>query len=301
MIPKSQTLTHFIFSDAQPGQAFTDLKEVGLTKKMDVKVPKDNNPNYLTDMVVITSNNILIVDGWNNSVKLMDVQTGCQLSHVQLPGRPWRLCLLPGDRAAVSLPSEKAIQKIDVSADQLKLLDSVHVEGECKCLAYMNNTFIVDFRGQHCVATLNMEGQLLKSVTKDNMGNELFKNPYYICVTAEKNASSIYVSDIDTRTITQLNEELDLLKTFKAPNVVVPGVLATAGGGQLLVRAWGPDNHRLWVLDTSTGVFTELSVGLLGEEGSRAKEGCVAFCSRLGRLHVNIGNENEVIRLYELS
>ena len=268
------------------------------------QVPTYTAGSWVQAMVVLPSCNLLIADMINMSVNMIDAYTGRLISHVQLPGQPDRLCLLPGNRAVVSLPDNKTIQTIDVSADQLKLQDSVNVEGECGGLAFLNNNFIVGLRDKHCVASINIDGNILKSVSKDNTGKELFKYPYYICVTKEKSSPSIYVSDSGTDTITRLSEELDVLQTFKVPVKGWPVGLTTAGGGQLLVGQCGlNDDNRLWVLDTSTGEYTELSLGLLGTRTLWCSGACVAFCPRLGRMYVHMKEfgENDHIQVYEIS
>ena len=272
--------------------------------RIKLQVPTDAAGCYLNDIVLLPSCNLLITDWFNMSVNVIDAHTGRLLSHVQLRGRPDRLCLLPGNRAAVSLPDNKMILTIDVSADQLKLLDSVNVVGVCVGLAYLNNNFIVGLEDKHCVASINIEGKLLKSVSKDNTGKELFKYPDNICVTKEKSSPSIYVSDSGTDTITRLSEELDVLQTFKVPVKGWPVGLTTAGGGQLLVGQCGlNDDNRLWVLDTSTGEYTELSLGLLGTRTLWCSGACVAFCPRLGRMYVHMKEfgENDHIQVYEIS
>ena len=262
-----------------------------------MKAPTDRRHCWVVDIAVLPSSNLLVADGGNQSVKLVDVLTGCLLSQVQLPGRPCRLCLLPGDRAAVSQPDEKVIQIMSVSTDQLNLLDRVNVEGRCTGLAYMNNIFIVGFNDKPCVASISIKGQLLKSVSEDNTGNAHFKNPGHICVTTENDSPIIYITDWSTRTITRLSEQLEVLQTYKVPTENVPYGLAAAGGGQLLVRGRDFLSYPTFlVLDTGTGVFTEKQRRILFTS-------CVAFCSRLGRVYVNTRNHdgNECITVYETS
>ena len=267
------------------------------------QVPTYTAGSWVDDMVVLPSCNLLIADMINMSVNMIDAYTGRLISHVQLPGQPKKLCLLPGNRAAVSLPDKKMIQTIDVSADQLKLQDSVNVNEKCRGLAYLNNNFIVGLEDKQCVASIHIKGQLLKSVSKDNTGKQLFIFPNNICATKEKSPSSIYVSDSGTYTITRLSEELDVLQTFKVPGPLWPGGLTTAGGGQLLVRQCGFNvDNRLLVLDTSTGEYTELSLGL-GTRTVLCYGACVAFCPRLGRVYVYMKrlNGNDHIQVYEIS
>ena len=292
-----------ISSDALPYQAFTDFKEVELTEKMELEVaPTDTRKCWVVDMAVLPSCNLLVADWINNSVKVMDGQTGRLISQVQLPGEPYRLCLLDGDRAAVSLHDERVIQIMSISTDQLNLLDRVNVQGQCTGLAYMNNIFIVGLRDKECVASISIKGQLLKSVSEDNTGNAHFVYPDYICVTTENDAPKIYVSDYITRTITRLSEQLKVPQTFKFPTKNGPYALAAAGGGQLLVRGRdSPIYPTLLVLDTGTGVF--MNKQCESRKSSVLVASSVAYCPRLGRVYVNTGNYygKECIAVYEIS
>jgi len=157
-----------------------------------------------------------------------------------------------------------------------------------------------------CVEIITgIEGQLLKSVSNDNTGNAHFMYPGYICVTTENNAPIIYVSDPGTRTITRLSEQLEVLHTFfKVPTENGPYGMASAGGGQLLVRGLrptAPSLPTLMLLDTGTGEFTEKQRGII--KMTVWFVGFVAFCPRLGRVYVNAGNRagNECITVYEIS
>jgi len=290
------------------------MKETELPWKMDVdvKAPTDTDRCDVADMVVLPSSNLLVADFKNKSVKVVDVQTGCLLSHLHLPGYPYSLCLLPGDRAAVSLPFMRNIHIINVSTDQINLLKIVDVEVNCFGLAYMNDTFVVGCSApQSAVALINIEGNVLKSVSKDNAGNTLFSYPTCIPVTTESNAPSIYVSDWRTRTITRLSEELKVLQTFQYPtqpgtNGMNPAGMVPAGAGQLLVRGCGRDNPRLWVLDTNTGESKELlGLGYMHMEGDYNVSARVAFCPRLGRVYINTRysayGKSDFINVYEIS
>ena len=294
-------------SDAPPQQACTDFKKVKLTKKMKIDVWSlaDMKSCSVGDMVVLSTCNILLTDWNNESLKIVDVQTGRMLSVVQLLSSPDSLCLLPGNRAAVTLIKKKEIQIIDVSADQLTLRNSVNVKGRCCGLANMNDTFIVGFMNPGCVAIVNFEGKRLKSVSKDNTGKLLFSCPRFICVATEKNVSFIYVSDRFTNTIARLSEELDVLQTIKSPNEYEPFGVAATGGGQLLRREWHvKEKPRLCVLDTNTMVSTVLLEDEV--EGTVLLFiGRVAICPRLGRVYFNTGwLDNmpiEFIQVYEIS
>jgi len=272
--------------------------------ELELKEQTDTQKCLVVDVTVLPSCNLLVVDWYKQPLMVMDGQTGRLISKVHLASRPHRLCLLPGDRAAVSLPEKKVIQIMSVSTDQLNRLDQVNVEGECTGLAYLNNKFIVGFSDKPCVASISIKGQLIERVSEDNTGNAHFMQPGYICVTTENDSPIIYVSDSGTRAITRLSEQLEVLQTFKVHVPLENKLygLAAAGGGQLLVRGSDSLNYpTLLVLDTGTGVFTKKQC--VKRKLSLVFGSCVAFCPRLGRVYVEVGNYycNECITVYEIS
>jgi len=256
----------------------------------------------LYDISVLPSCNILVTDRWNKSVKVFDVRNGRLLSNVQLPGEPWRVCLLPGDRAAVLLPDwgVTLIQILDVSTDQPKLLDSVNVKGWCSGLAYINYKFIVYLSDEKCLASINVAGKRLKSVSNDYSGNQLLSLTQYICVATANTVPSVYVAD--STIITQLSEELQVLRTFRPRAHYWPHGLAAVGGGQLIVTGIILGKPTLLVLNTITGKFTELLSKDPDDEDWWYGLN-VAFCPRLGRVYVNVRTycKVDLIAVYEIA
>ena len=255
-------------------------------------------------MVVLPNCNILVADGINQSLKIVEAQTGQLLTHFCPSGAPYSLCILPGHRVAMTSLRKKEIQIFDVSEDQLKLLNRVNVKGHCCGLAFMNDTFVVGFMEPGRVAIISFEGNVLNSVSKDNTGKSLFTSPRFICVETETNVSFIYVSDASVKTISRLNENLDVLQTIESPTPYAPYGLAPAGGGQVLLREWYSNaKARLCVLDTNAMVPTVL---LEDKDWDTAFlfTGRVAICPRLGRVYCNSGllkkRELEFIQVYEI-
>jgi len=284
-----------------------DFTKVRLTEKTIILTHsvEDKKHGNIVDMVVLPNCNILVADGLNQSLKIIEARTGQMLTHVRLSDVPNSLCLLPGDRVALTSLPMKEIQIFDVSDDQLKLLNVVNVKGHCCGLAYMNDIFVVGFREPGRVAIISFEGNDVKSVSKDNTGKRLFSFPRFICVDTEKTVPFIYVSDASVKTISRLNENLDVLQTIESPTPYAPYGLAPAGGGQVLLREWYMDGKaRLCLLDTNTMVPTVL---LEEKDWGRALliTGRVVICPRLGRVYCNSGmlvkKDLEFIVVYEIS
>ena len=237
---------------------------------------------------------LLLTDINNQSVKLVDPVSGKLLDQLQLPDQPWRLWLLPGDRAAVTIPAKSTIQTISVANKKLVRQDVINIKGKCCGIDSIKDYFVIGFNDPAKVALVDHQGKIYKAISKDSQGKELFKYPGYICVTTESTRKVMYVSDKGTKTITQLSEDLQVLQSFTDPALGIPYDLASVGGGQLLVVNGGSPS-TLSVLDVTTGQFTRL----LGQEEKLRYTDCVAVSHTLGTVYMNdMVMRCDVIRQY---
>ncbi|XP_052781794.1 uncharacterized protein LOC128218226 [Mya arenaria] len=93
-------------------QSRADLSQSQFSKLPDVPVKalNDTRDCYLTSMALLPGDRLLLTDCANYLLKLLDTYNNKLVSQVKLLGEPWDLCLLPGERAAVTLPQERKIQ-----------------------------------------------------------------------------------------------------------------------------------------------------------------------------------------------
>jgi len=264
------------------GTTHTDFTKVKLTRQSDIYVMSYTQSCRITDLVVLPGDLLLLVDRRNQTVKLADPASGQLLDQLQLPGEPWGLCLLPGDRAAVTIPDKSTIQTISIANKKQVLQDVITIYGKCYGINYVNDYFVVGFNYPAKVALIQTTGKIYKSISKDSQNKALFRNPEYICVTTENTSNVIYVSDYVTRTITRLSEKLQVLQSFTDTELSYPRGMASVGGGQLLVVDGGLPS-TLSVLDVTTGKFTPL----LGWGINLGWTRCVAVSHTLGTLYVH--------------
>jgi len=279
---------YFIFTGLTSTQQSPniDFTKVKLSRMADINIisATDRLGCNITDLAVLPGDLLLLADNNNKSVKLVDPVSGQLLDQLQLPGTPHGVCLLPGDRAAVTIPRKTMIQTISVTMKKLSLQNVINVNEECYGIDYVNDYFVVGFNKPAMLALIDKKGNIYKSITTDSTNYTLFKQPNCICVTTENTSKVIYVSDRGTRTITRLSEELQVLQSFTNPALQDPRGLASVGGGQLLVVNY--DNRytpsTLSVLDVTTGQFTQL----LGWEENLDGTYCVAVSHTLGTVYV---------------
>ncbi|XP_052778809.1 uncharacterized protein LOC128216284 [Mya arenaria] len=250
-----------------------DLSQAKFSRQPDISVKTSGDTLHcgLTNVTLLTGDRLVLVDHTNCSLKLVDTMNNKLVSQVKLPSEPWDLCLLPGDRAAVTLPGLKKIQFVSTQ-ENVTLQDVVKLDGLCYGIDFCDDNLIVSFYGK--VELMDMKGKVKKSVEKDSSGKPLFQQPRYLTVTrVSQNPPVIYVTDWGTNTITKLSISLEVLQTYKDPVLKYPSGLAAMGDNQLLVCGWGSDNILL--LDTLTGEITQLQ----GKEQGIECPYSVAYCS----------------------
>ncbi|XP_052778814.1 uncharacterized protein LOC128216288 [Mya arenaria] len=248
-------------------QSRTDLSQSLFSKLPDIPVEgsTDNRDCFLNSLALMPGDRLLLADFNNNSVMHVDTTTNKMVSQVKLPGGPWDLCLLPGDRAAVTLPKEKKIQFVSTQGN-VTLQKVVKVDGKCHGIYFCDDNLIVSFSFPPKVVLMNMKVKVKKSADKDSSGKPLFLYPEYLTVTRESQTPPvIYVTDWGTSTITKLSISVEVLQTYIDPILRSPRGLAAVGDNQLLLCGRASDN--ILFLDTFTGEITQLMGKKEGIEG----------------------------------
>ncbi|XP_052812649.1 uncharacterized protein LOC128240142 [Mya arenaria] len=203
-------------ASASVRQGIADLTKRRFTPAIDITMTTstDNRDSYLSRMLHLAGSRLLIADFTNNNVKVMDMQTNSLVSQISVPGRPWDICHLPVDQVAVTM-ANKGIQFLKTRG-QLAIGDPIKVDGDCRGIAYHEDTLIVSFYNGK-LAVLNMNGHVIRQIERDGSGKELFNWPAYLVVVGEGSTAFIYVSDRRRYTISKLDIALNIIKTFQDP------------------------------------------------------------------------------------
>ncbi|XP_052780370.1 E3 ubiquitin-protein ligase TRIM33-like [Mya arenaria] len=251
-----------------------DLSQAKFSRQPDISVNTsgDRSDCLLFNMTLLTGDRLVLVDQTNCSLKLVDTKNNKLVSQVKLPSKPWDLCHLPGDMAAVTLPLMKNIQFVSTQGN-LTLQEVVEVDGQCYGIDFCDDNLIVSFSRPDKVVLMDMKGKVKKSVDKDSSGKPLFKYPNYLTVTRESRTPVIYVSDCGTNTITKLSISIEVLQSYQDPILKNKRGLAVVGDNQLLMCGWG--SYNILLLDMLTGKITQL----LGKEEGIEWPQSVAYCS----------------------
>ncbi|XP_052809451.1 receptor-type tyrosine-protein phosphatase alpha-like [Mya arenaria] len=145
IFPPSPEKHVFILSSASSVQAeaYVDVTNFKFTpsSSIPVKDPSDAIDSWLTSMLLLPMNRLLLTDYHNETVKLVDLETSRLVSQVRVPGGPCDMCLLPGDRVAVSLTSGK-IQFLETRGE-IALGANIRVDSDSRGNGYHNDRLIL--------------------------------------------------------------------------------------------------------------------------------------------------------------
>ncbi|XP_052809491.1 uncharacterized protein LOC128237956 [Mya arenaria] len=272
-------------NDEMTGLKFTPAPDIP------IKSPSDTGDCLLTSMLLLSGNRLLLADRTNNTVKIVDLNTSSLVSEVKVAVKPWDMCLLPGDRVAIT-STVGSIQFLEKQG-QFYLGNSIKLDENCRGIGYHNDSLIVSFSTGK-VKKMNMDGKALKNVSKKWFSNQ-FQYPWCLTVVNEGQAAVFYVSDYAKHTITSLDIDLNILQTLENPALHGPTGI-TAVGNQLLVC--GLYSNNIMCLHLPSGQMTKL----LGKGDGIWKPYSVCYSQQQKKLYVthhNKGiNANNVVKVY---
>jgi len=251
-----------------------------------VRTTRDRMDPSLTSMALLSSDRLVVVDLYNQSVKLVDVGQSMVLHQLVVDGRPWSVCSLPGNKVAVTLLDKHIIHIMDCD-NQLSIVNTISVQGECVRLAYSNGHLIVIIDDPSKIEILTMKGGVVKQRDLELSKNFLHK---YLSVIAENNVTSIFIYDINNRRILCLDEDLQVLQVYPVLDGASLRCVLAVGQNQLLVTDF---NGRLWQLDSTMGRRT-----LLNQEERFGFAYSMAFCHERNVLYYCVIN---AVKRYAIS
>ncbi|KAL4224596.1 hypothetical protein ACF0H5_015295 [Mactra antiquata] len=156
----------------------------------------------LTSLVNIRDNIIACTDLQNKSLLLLDIARRELLSSVSLKYKPWCTTFIEPRTLAVTLTTGRMIQFYEVQSNILRESNKITVDGECRGIDSINELLVVTFGQPPKVEIIDFHGNVYNVIQKDKLGNNIFNSPFYVAVS--KDGGSMYVSDNETRAVTQL-------------------------------------------------------------------------------------------------
>ncbi|XP_052811791.1 uncharacterized protein LOC128239264 [Mya arenaria] len=264
-----------------------DLTRLKFTSAPEILVrpPSEFRNCWLNDILLLSGDRLLLNDISTRTLKIIDLKTSSLTSEVNVPGMPWGMCHIPGDKVAICV--SQSIQFLE-KRGKLFLGKNIKVDSDCRGVGYHNGNLIISFESGN-VQKINMEGKVLATISTSS-----FKNPWHLKVVGDDQTAAIYVSDFEMCTITKLDMNLITLETFKDPALRKPlGI--TAVGNQLIICGWL--SHNIMCLDLQSGNMTEL----LGMVEGIASPKIVCYSLQQNKMYVAVfenGDANNYVKVY---
>ncbi|XP_052815332.1 uncharacterized protein LOC128242281 [Mya arenaria] len=249
-----------------------DLSTVRWKNEADIHVRTllDMDACCITSLALFSPGLLLVAD-WN-SLKLVNITARTVTTRLRLPAYPFDVCVLPDDRAAVTLPNKSIIQLVSTKGGQLSRGKEIKVSSECCGIASYNNRLYVSYLSNPCIEVISLDGHIL-STFRINDGNYLFQTPNFLTVSAST-TPTLYVSDNATNTVLQLSMNGRVLQKYRDKQLLSPQSVVAVCPGQLLVC--GQSSNNVMLLTERDGKLTEI----LGQKDGLINPYSVAFCPR---------------------
>ncbi|XP_052816153.1 uncharacterized protein LOC128242835 [Mya arenaria] len=249
-----------------------DLSTVTWKKEADINVrmTQDKETCWITSSALISPGLFLIADFWNDCVKLVDVSNRTVTARLQLPGRPWDVCVLADDQAAVTFTNNSMIQLLSKKGGQLSRGKEIKVSLECRGITSYDNRLYVLYAFNPRIEVMTLDGHIISTFQTDD-GRQLFQAPYYLTVSASTQPT-LYVSDYSGDTVLQLNLDGKVLREYRDKQLNILRSMVEVGPSQMLVC--GQNSNNVMLLTERDGKM----VKILGEKDGVTNPFSVSFC-----------------------
>ncbi|XP_052817876.1 E3 ubiquitin-protein ligase TRIM71-like [Mya arenaria] len=251
-----------------------------------VKTSQDQGTSSISGFAFLSSGLLLLADMNNENVKLVSIPTRKVTSRLQLPGKTWDVCVLPGDQAAVTLPNNLMIQLMFTKRGELTCGKKINVSSECYGIAFYNNRLYVSYGSKPRIEVMTLDGHIISTFQTDD-GRQLFQAPYYLTVSAST-PPTLYVSDLSAHTVLQLSLDGKVLYEYRNKQFTCPKSVVEVGPGQLLVCGQG--SYSVMLLKERDGKMTEILKYKDGQNGPWS----VAFCPHTRAIIVGMFDNNSL-------
>jgi len=263
----------------------TDLTTARLKRQPDIQL--DGGACWITGMMVVTPDTLLVSNNTNECVQLVDSRKGRVLSQVQLKDAPYQVCLTDRNTAAVNV-GEKKIQMIQMKDKTLTLGKVLTVSNVIQGITSSRNSLVVSYGKPPWIDVVSMDGKVIHQFDGKS---QHFISPCFMCTTPE---GSVLISDYGTNTITKVDACLNILQTFNSPRLEVPRGITAVTEDQILVCSY--DNNRILLLQPSSKTMSTL----LDEDDGIFRPYSLTYCPDQKKVFVASQQGNKPIQVYQI-
>ncbi|XP_045194829.2 RING finger protein nhl-1-like [Mercenaria mercenaria] len=161
----------------------------------------------ITGSLFLADGSLILCDNANSNVILLD-KSFRMLHKIHFEGNPWDVALVSTNEIIVTLKSQKSLSYVNVESGRLTEGMSISLKRVPWGIATYKDNIITTFHnnpGKGVIEIRNRHGKVLRNITVDKHGQELFASPCYVAVNQHN--GDIYVTDSRKQSITCLTFE----------------------------------------------------------------------------------------------
>lgn len=241
MITDNKTIGSFEESKKQAtlSESAAD-KEIGddvfiaLKGKISVAHKNDYSSTYISGVVQLNSEKLLVADMNNKALKLIDLSSEQITSVLRLSDGPWDVTRISGNEAAVTLPMGKKIRFVSTN-EELRETREIPVHGFCRGICYADGNIIVTYREPAVVEILDLGVTVYKSHNLNQDGMALFQRSSFVEIGIIDKEPFIFAPDSIQKTMTKISMNLEIVSTFKDLKISRPAAIAAVRNNCLAI------------------------------------------------------------------
>ncbi|WAR14975.1 hypothetical protein MAR_005080 [Mya arenaria] len=174
-------------------------KKMELRKKR-IELQSSSDKDWVISLALLTCGDILVIQLYEPTLKMISPD-GTVLSSCRFYGDPWSVSVYNDSLALVSFSDRKQLQLINITRSGLNTGKKFSTRHKCMAICFAKS-LIAASCWDACIHLMDITGREISSVDLDSRGDRLFTSPEYIA--ANKDGSSLYVSDYKRNSITGL-------------------------------------------------------------------------------------------------
>ena len=291
--PQQQSCGH---KSGATGLQTRPLSQVKATKKCEykVRIKGDKEQCEIFGMAATKNGRILIADHNNNKVKLFSPDMKI-LSSVSVPDKLCDIAVI-SDSEASATTTNKSLVLLDISGSQLRIKTTTkvpyYISGITK---YKNKLVISSTSPTTSVKLIDLTGKVYWSVSSDQQGQSLFRNPWYLTSHDEGRSSTVIVTDWGNNTLTLLNGETgEVITRRQLQGKGLRGVTTDTAGNVYVCYNWAGEVSVL------SADLSEEKILLSTHDGLSGAPRAIVYDDKTHQLLISSGS-NDTVDSFKLS
>ena len=208
--------------------------------KINIKHPNENFNCMIRDMVLLTTDLMLVCDyGSNCCLKLVNICTNTIISALELNSGPWQMTVTDSGDVYVAVPANRKLLHLRSPTTDISNIREININEQCSALEFHDNLLKVQCIGPCKLKELDLDGHPqrllhgdISALTTYN-GERYVTHPYSSVVN--KATGSMYVSCCNQNSITEITPDGKVQLLVKSECLRSPFGLCLDTDGSFLV------------------------------------------------------------------